>query len=965
MLGTQVRGINHLHNLAKAAPKGLILFNVFGISQAVEYIVFPYSENRVIGMTRNNPYFRDNCYDYSTANIPEEHREGFEAAYNSLRSNPIIMDSLYQTSNRFGGSRLGNYNYAAPLTFDEDYAAFCKSNHKVLSSVFGKYISENHSEAKLLYLICDGNANFFTWAVKMIRRHGVSIASIAHIMQFNLEYSQLTKNLKKGNIVALGNSSEVTEAVNEIFNLRAQAIAKQTLNWFNPAQKKLLRDRLDNHETVHTLNNFNRLSRTKRINFIRKVSTIEDADEIIKMMSFLCTNTHFAWNKDSFMEFISNVENLKCEVVFDKNNVVVIRVDDYETIKRLGKTTNWCISKNRQYWEQYMGNNRERMDFGFVQDIEMDGMPGEMVQMAEEAHQEEIEEKDNSDYDKRFNELLNSSSGTTSCSPRQFMMFDFNQPEDSRYSIVGFTASCARGVTHAHNFVNDNMMGGGNFHLVHNHERRIDIFLWAANDNNEEQGEEREKNKKQNQIHSHFEKHGINVGELCKYNYPRCNWDKESVKRFISEYCHPDKYYILFENEDKLIIKSTTDNMSALMTNINGYFRAVEYRESENNFKRVGAIWHLDFTKNVADQSKIIFWKIFEDKHDRIEKCYESCDEIGNYNFLFGSLTEMLDNYGIPFDIIKRPSTIDYKINVYATHSYYDKVFDLMSGIEEPFELSNRTCNRILNMFVNESKKHNLDFWSKFNESKVNFAQLLKPCAIQIAKELFNLLISNSTASSLLREKNVFNEIASIKEFIEFNNKCKAEWDTFVEHHENLNGRNNKAHLINGSLNVSGYSLLLNMFITKIKNNGLENIYNSLIPKFIECIYDSGYEIDNSHPNITLKNMASHHIISNMDKWVTNDYNDVTSVFKMLYFKDFGNIALSKLEEILKNNLTASQISKIITTFDRICGGNYGDSRRQKALKMICTAAMEQHAISEETAKRIIESKLAVKVEKG
>ena len=42
------------------------------------------------------------------------------------------------------------------------------------------------------------------------------------------------------------------------------------------------------------------------------------------------------------------------------------------------------------------------------------------------------------------------------------MIFDFSKLEDDKLSIVGFTTTYNKGITSAHNFINDNLMNGGN-----------------------------------------------------------------------------------------------------------------------------------------------------------------------------------------------------------------------------------------------------------------------------------------------------------------------------------------------------------------------------------------------------------------------------------------------------------------------------------------------------------------------
>jgi len=171
---------------------------------------------------------------------------------------------------------------------------------------------------------------------------------------------------------------------------------------FNTTQKKLLRGiTLDNRD-YETLSKFAKLSPKKKINFIRKMSTVEDPREILRQMSFLA-DVHFVWKKESLLDFLKNGENFNCEIVINKGDIVLLKVNDYETVKRLAKTTNWCISKDKKYWNEYVENN----------------------------------------------------SNST-----QYVLMDFSRKEDDNLSIVGFTSVHDKGITNAHDFQNKNLMQG-------------------------------------------------------------------------------------------------------------------------------------------------------------------------------------------------------------------------------------------------------------------------------------------------------------------------------------------------------------------------------------------------------------------------------------------------------------------------------------------------------------------------
>lgn len=293
-----------------------------------------------------------------------------------------------------------------PPTFENDYESFLKENSKMMKNVFERYcLSPNDITTKRFYIITDGSKHFFQWAVDLFFKHNCSIQTITNILLWNDCYKQLVKNLSKGTITAYTTMDSINMLLDELSFLRTEKRISDAINSFNTAQKHLLKNNPLSIKDKQTLARFSKLSETKRINFIRKVSTIEDYNELMRQMRHV-TSVHFSWSKESFMDFIQNVEGVKYEMVFENDAIVLVKVLDYETVKQLGKTTNWCISKNKTYWNNYIEHYQ----------------------------------------------------GKTA----QYMIFDFSKLEDDKLSIIGFTTTRNKGITSAHNFTNDNLMQSDN-----------------------------------------------------------------------------------------------------------------------------------------------------------------------------------------------------------------------------------------------------------------------------------------------------------------------------------------------------------------------------------------------------------------------------------------------------------------------------------------------------------------------
>ena len=64
------------------------------------------------------------------------------------------------------------------------------------------------------------------------------------------------------------------------------------------------------------------------------------------------------YNKDNFLQFVKCLQNTK--VLYDKNNIVIIRVKTYNDCKALfgnDETINWCIANSKFHWDEYIGDH--------------------------------------------------------------------------------------------------------------------------------------------------------------------------------------------------------------------------------------------------------------------------------------------------------------------------------------------------------------------------------------------------------------------------------------------------------------------------------------------------------------------------------------------------------------------------------------------------------------------------------
>lgn len=285
-----------------------------------------------------------------------------------------------------------------PNNFNDLIKEFVDNNKKLMNVLISKYCNVDNVYFKYFFALASESPNLVNWAVINIFKYNASFSQVKNIVVWNNNYGKLPNKPSKGSITSY-NGDQLFGLEWELAEIRANKRSNDVVNTFNTAQKKVLKSATLGKKEREILNRFSTLSSQKKSNFIRKMSTVEDFGEIMHQMSLLC-NIQFEWNKDSFLDYVKHAENMNCEIVYDCGNIVILKVMSFDAIKYLAKSTNWCISKNKQYWNNYM-------------------------------------------RDKNFS---------------QYVMYDFGAKEDSETSIVGFTVRNGQGITHAHSFTNNNMM---------------------------------------------------------------------------------------------------------------------------------------------------------------------------------------------------------------------------------------------------------------------------------------------------------------------------------------------------------------------------------------------------------------------------------------------------------------------------------------------------------------------------
>lgn len=388
MIGKQIRSFGQLlRSLKDNIPQKIAFFN--GGRLTVGYAI---KNLKSFDSHNDTLLFFNKRKGNNSCSFFRDDQSSYYEKYPDLKNYQYVFDM--SRGNCYGF--FGNLVFLLPDDYDDMFQNMLSQNKKLLAP-FLQY--NDIDNTVYLFMLFSNSPNLFAWALKVHYNQNVPLTILAHIAYWNEKYGQLVNKLRKGTITAYNRIFDIYEMYDEMVSLRRNKRANDAINLFNTVQKKMLKSIELTDTNIFVLNRFYYLSETKRQNFVRKMSTIEDVNEIMSQMAFLI-NLHFEWNRNSFISFLNNCEKFKYEIVYDDNNIVVVKCDDYETIKQIAKTTNWCISKNKTYWNQYMCDSNNT----------------------------------------------------------QFILLNFNLNEDDEHSIIGFTKHDKFSITHAHSFTNSNLM---------------------------------------------------------------------------------------------------------------------------------------------------------------------------------------------------------------------------------------------------------------------------------------------------------------------------------------------------------------------------------------------------------------------------------------------------------------------------------------------------------------------------
>lgn len=278
----------------------------------------------------------------------------------------------------------------------EEYNKFLKTHTKFLRTLISRY-RVNLSEPRwaVVYFISRESRHYFYWAIKNLMS-GVHFNLIERALNLVFKFQGCSQKLKKGTLAAYSEVKGLYEFFNEFEAIIFEKEVSSAISKFAANQRSLMKTTQLSDDEKKALLLINRIPQDVAKNFIKKMTPCMSVPTIIDELRFLSSNS-IVWDKEWVKKFIQK-NNLNAEVVFESDDILLVKVKDFNTIRRLGGNTSWCITRRHSFWSNYYLDTPD---------------------IAE-----------------------------------QYMLFNFGLPEYDDTSIVGFTETVGKGITAMHDFKN-------------------------------------------------------------------------------------------------------------------------------------------------------------------------------------------------------------------------------------------------------------------------------------------------------------------------------------------------------------------------------------------------------------------------------------------------------------------------------------------------------------------------------
>ena len=224
-----------------------------------------------------------------------------------------------------------------------------------------------------------------------------------------------------------------------------------------------------------------------------------------------------------------------------------------------------------------------------------------------------------------------------------------------RLSIIGFTTTRNRGITSAHNFINEPLIG------EHQEGERVLLDSFIS----------RFKNNKN--IYSILADDGVDITLVVHYDALPYEWDKEHLMAYLHECVDKHNVDVLIDKDNKLALSVTDENLR--------YFFGDAYHDNigQSSYNQQHIIF-ADFSKNKYDTNKLQF-AIIEDSCSDEDYCsgiFDERSQPANVNF-----DSKLIEFGLPYNTIRRTNNIRVRLRNAISSYNTPMILDCMKNCDK------------------------------------------------------------------------------------------------------------------------------------------------------------------------------------------------------------------------------------------------------------------------------------------
>ena len=167
-------------------------------------------------------------------------------------------------------------------------------------------------------------------------------------------YNDITDFKKKNIKFNIDSYDKYENALDDIAKKKIAYKFKHIFNQFPKEQKDLFD--LDNISDSDVLTISKIYDVDDYTPFIKKISRYKDEDDLIKAVEIFLKGKTKSYSR----EYVKSLLDENIQLAFENDNILIIKIKNWESIKKVGDDTSWCIVSSQSTFKDYTKENRNQ-----------------------------------------------------------------------------------------------------------------------------------------------------------------------------------------------------------------------------------------------------------------------------------------------------------------------------------------------------------------------------------------------------------------------------------------------------------------------------------------------------------------------------------------------------------------------------------------------------------------------------